>query len=134
MAGQPDATEDPERAALRALIERFHGNHSEMAKALGLENRQSLSRRLERHGLVELAASARARASVKGPRPHLEDKDGAHEALARRELVAAIAANGGYRAAARVLGISPRTMARRMKQLGVTPDEVTRERALRASG
>lgn len=88
-----------------------------MAAALGNLDRNGLTRRLKLHGIDKVAARARASAGMTGPRSVAsvpEDKD----------KLAALIAKHGYRDAAQRLGISPRTMVRRMRAAGVTGEQI----------
>jgi len=108
--------EDPQRSALRALIESHGGNRTAMAAAMGM-HRESMRRLLEKHDLVADADAAHARAGVTGPRPHLPETELDEEG---KQVRAALAEHGGYRAAAVALGVSPRTMMRKIKRLGLS--------------
>jgi transcriptional regulator of acetoin/glycerol metabolism len=112
-----------ERKRLQRLIVAHAGCHSAIGAALrfpAASGRQQVARLLRRHGLLAAAAQERRRGAIMGPRASAPS-DVTEE---RAELVAALAQHGGYRGAAETLGISPRTMARRMKQHEITPDEV----------
>lgn len=114
-----DDKDEGERELLSRLIREHDGKISAMAQALGVQHRQGLARRLERCGLAEEAARARRAAGVRGPRPQADTR--ADDAKERARVLGALVQHGGTHAAARALGISPRTMARRIKDLGITP-------------
>lgn len=113
---------DPkETKVLVRLIARHHGNLSAIAKARST-TRQAIARRLKLHDLSERADRARAAAGVRGPRPKVTPEE--TTAAERQRLVRALVKHGGYRPAAAALGIGKRTMARKMRQLRITPEEV----------
>lgn len=126
----PIRVEDIDR--LRQVVEAHSGNLSSCARELGV-TRQALTRRLsativvagENVSLIAHAEQLRATGGVKGPR---DAHGGVPETNDRARLVDAIAAAGGYRPAAAVLGLSASTMVRRMKRYGITPEEVTARR------
>ncbi len=112
---------------MATLVEKHHGNLSAMAADLGTVDRQTLSRKLARMNLLESADQARSLAGIKGPRIRLEggstDPDG--ERTATLEVLSRC---HGYRAAAAELNISPRTMVRKMRRLGITGEDVAKAR------
>lgn len=113
---------------MSSLIEKHHGNISAMAEHLGNVDRQTLSRRLAAMNLLEATDQARALAGIKGPRIRLQggsvDPEGE-----RLITLDALAKASGYRAAAASLAISPRTMIRRMRRLGLSVDCVAEARS-----
>ncbi len=120
--GRPSAKADPaEREGLRALIVTYQGNLSQMANALGNIDRQALSRKLKLLGIDKVAAKARAKANVSGPR--------SVEAPQNQGKLLALIAEHGYRTAADKLGISSRTMVRRMRAAGITGEMIETARA-----
>lgn len=114
---------EADRARLLDLIIAHDGNLSAMARALAPIHRQALSKKLERAGLLAEADVARALAGVRGRRLTLP---GVHPDPVgeRRMILDAVARHPGYRDAARALGISDRTMLRRMARYRIKPEEV----------
>lgn len=110
------------REKLRILIDKHHGKQTAIAKALGI-TRQQVGRDIRRLKLVEEAGRARHAAGVKGARQEIVDP------LERERMLQALKKHSGYRSAAKELGLSPRTMMRRMKHYDITTDEVEGRRA-----
>lgn len=122
--GRRKAQLDPaEKSALAALITQYEGNLSQMARALGSIGRDALALKLKAHGLDQAAAKARAKGAVPGPREGAAEPD--------QGKILRLVAKHGYRAAAAELGVSPRTMARRMRAAGVTGEMIKAARAAR---
>lgn len=121
-----------EKTALAKLMRSAHGNLSEIARRLAEKGtpitRQEVTRRLQKYGLAEEAERLRVQSAVSGPRASLTDGVVDRD-TARRAAITALATSAGYRAAAEKLGISPRTMARRMRLLEITQEEVEAARS-----
>ncbi len=114
----------PTAAKLLRLIKRHRGNLTAIAEALDPPiTRQGAAWHMERLGLLDEAAKARAGAGVKGPRLLLDGT--AIEVLGEREQIeAAIAQAGGREGAAAALGMSRRTLYRKLHQYNLmTPKE-----------
>lgn len=121
---------------MRRLIERHAGNLSAIAGELKLRgeriSRQGLTLRLRRMvldggemtTLEDLAASERAKAGVFGPRPRFPD--GADPEGERQALVDALASTASPDEAAAKLGISRRSLYRRMEAHEILPAGVER--------
>lgn len=115
--GRPKSEPDKnERAALRQLTDKFLGNISRMAAALGGCDPHALRRKLRMYKLDEVASKLREKNAVSGPR--------AVKAAPDREKLLKLVVRLGYRSAAAELGISPRTMMRRMHEAGIDGDAI----------
>lgn len=110
-----------ERRKLDALIRRHEGNLTQMAEALSV-SRETLADRLRMYELDRVAAEARQSGCIPGPRTGAEPPD--HAEILR------LVSEHGYRGAAKVSGVSPRTMMRRMHAAGVTGAKIEKARAL----
>lgn len=137
-----DATETPEdeRQTLAALVTQYQGNLSAIARALSegarkvdasaaAVTRQVVTRKLSKHHLTKVAERARARGGVSGPRPGMVGGVRGEKASIERALIDC----DGYRGAAKKLGISPRTMIRKMKAHGIDMAKVKEVRAKSAA-
>ena len=116
-----------DKATLRALIKEHAGNLSAIVAVLAMAGeevtRQGLQYRLERLGLAELAERTRAREGASGPRSPAGDE------IVRERLVAAVSATDSLAAAQRKLGVSRRTLFRRLAKHGLNAEKVSRLRA-----
>ncbi len=120
-----------EKADMEKLLVKHHGNISAVAKEARFGgrqiSRQALTRHLDRMGLVERAESLRAIAGVSGPRATLVN--GADDPAAERaRVVQALASSATAVDAAAALGISRRTLFRRVNQYNISEAQVLRAR------
>jgi AraC-like DNA-binding protein len=135
-ATKPD---DRERRQLLRLIEESRGSISGMTLALQHRkncrdltfqtpiSRQGLTLHLQRHGLLEEAARARAASRIGGARPQLPQ--GVIDPVSERErLVALLALKPSYREVIAEMGISRRTFYRKVSAYAITPAEIERRR------
>lgn len=127
-----DRKED--RAWLRAYIRQFHGNLSAMASQIGIDTkhsitRQGLSQLLERRGLGNEAAAARARHGVTGQRRSDLPNQKSITASERERYLLAAARYPTYVAAAKALGVSERQFYRKVKLHRISPREISRRAA-----
>jgi transcriptional regulator of acetoin/glycerol metabolism len=114
-----------EATQLRRLIREHKGSLSAIGRALGGISRQRVAQRLRKYDLQAKADAARQKAGITGPRPSLPDGALADPDRDRRQILAALAATKGSRIdAAKRLGISRRSIYRKIDQLGITPSAI----------
>lgn len=104
---------------MRALIKRHRGNLTAIAGALKPPiTRQGCAWHLRRFGLLDEATQARAGAGVKGPRT-MSDGAAIEVPGERAEIVAALEDTPDRAEACAMLGISRRTLYRKLHQYGL---------------
>jgi len=109
----------PTLSRLRRLIRRHRGNLTAMAAEFAPQiTRQGVAWHLQRLGLLDEAAAARAGAGVKGPRLMLDGSSA--EVPGERDMIAAVLAVASSRLnASAALGLSRRTLYRKLHQHGL---------------
>jgi transcriptional regulator with GAF, ATPase, and Fis domain len=119
------------RETLEALVRRCSGNLSAIARELSQGGkritRQAVTRRLEKHSLLDLVAQLAVAAGVSGKRRHTSVEAKAHKAE-RARILAALATSANYDAAAAPLGLPLRTLYNRISRYAITQAEVERKR------
>jgi len=135
---QPAAPTTPasagaERADLEALVLRCSGNMSAIARELSAGGkritRQAVTRRLARFGLLRLAGEMAIAGGVSGRRRAQPPKGSKVHQIERERILDALAAAATYDAAAGPLGLTRRTLYRRIARYGITPEQVAERRA-----
>lgn len=97
------------------LVREMHGNLSAIARWSGEISRQAISRRLRGLGLLELAAKERARHGVPGYRVGYDPK------REIEKIDRAVRSSPSHELAAKRLGISRRTLDRKIARYGIDP-------------
>lgn len=127
MARRPQRGTEADPDRLRRLIGEHKGSLREIGRALGGISRQAVAQRLARAGLQQEADVARAAAGISGPRPGLTASS-ADPIGERTHLIDALAQAASYDVAAKQLGISRRTLCRKVARLGIDQATVTARR------
>lgn len=125
----PDSPLTPELDHYRALIARHRGSISSMARVIGV-TRQILDRKLKRLGLGVEAARVRKRHGITGPRAGVDEKRDPEE---KTRIEQALIGARNYRAAAKALGMSDRSMLRKMRTHRIGAKKIAKARARQAA-